>query len=348
MKRGSKDLRDLLYEDMEAVIRDLGERPYRAMQLYRWVYKRGVESIDDMTDLGKGLRERLKRRFYIGAPEELKVLGDPEGTQKLLLRFGDGVVVESVLMREEKRTTLCVSTQAGCGLGCAFCLTGAGGLGRNLRLFEMCAQVFCAQRLLKDGGRITNVVLMGMGEPLCNIDEVLRFIKVLTDPEGFGLSSRRVTLSTAGIVPGLERLGRKTDIKLAVSLNATTDDTRDRLMPVNRRYPIKELLDALKRYPLKRGRRITIEYVLLKDVNDSEKDARRLIGLLRGIPCKINLIPFNPYPGSCFERPPEQRVLRFQELLAGAGYTAVVRKSRGQDIGAACGQLGEAARCERA
>ena len=334
------NLRDLSYEEMESSIRALGERPYRALQLYRWVFKRGVEDIDEMTDLNKGLRERLKERFYIGATVVLDATGDSRGTQKLLIGLGDGAAIESVLIREDKRTTLCVSTQAGCALGCSFCFTGAGGFLRNLRLSEMCGQVISAKGLLEENERITNIVLMGMGEPLCNLDEVLKFIRVLTDPEGFGFSSRRVTLSTAGLVPEMERLGKSSDIKLAVSLNATTDSVRKRLMPVNRRYPIKELIKALRRYPLKKGRRITIEYVLLKDVNDSEEDARRLVKLLKGIPCKINLIPFNPYPGANFKRPPDEVVLRFQKILVDSHYTAVVRKSGGLEINAACGQLG--------
>ncbi len=340
-----KDLRDYTYDGLKDLVERFGERPYRARQLHAWLFRDGVESIDEMTDLPKDFRRRLRDGgFYIGVVEVLKTRRSVDGTVKLLLGLEDGSGVECVLIPDGKRLTLCVSTQCGCSLGCRFCMTGGIGPGRNLRLSEMTAEVLAASSLVGSGliegyGRITNVVLMGMGEPLLNYDEVLRFITVLTDPKAMGFSTRRVTVSTAGVVPAIKRLGRDADINLAVSLNATTDVVRDRLMPINRRHPLKELLAALRSYPLRKGRRITMEYVLIKGVNDSRDDAYRLVRLLKGIPCKINLIPFNPFPGCGFERPGHERVETFWRILSDNHYSVVTRASRGMDIEAACGQL---------
>jgi 23S rRNA (adenine2503-C2)-methyltransferase len=250
------------------------------------------------------------------------------------------------LIPDEDRQTLCISSQVGCQQACRFCLTGSGGFERNLESYEISDQVAAVQRILKEEGTrgITNIVLMGMGEPLANFDEVVKALTVITSEHGLGFSPRRVTVSTDGLVPEIGKLGKSgVKVNLAVSLNATTDEVRDRIMPVNRRYPIKELMAACKRFPLEPRRRITFEYVMLKGVNDSVEDARRLATLLRGIKCKVNLIPFNPFPGSEFKRPDDKTVRRFQKILHDHKYTAPVRESRGRDISAACGQLREKA-----
>jgi len=334
-----RNLRDLTYEDLLAVAESMGEKPYRAGQVYSWVFKRGVRDIDSMTDLSKELRERLKEGFFIGGLTVKDVKTSSDGTKKFLCLLADGRSVETVIIPEEKRTTLCVSSQTGCALGCAFCLTARLGHARDLALSELTCQVFCAREVEKERD-ITNVVLMGMGEPLLNYENVLKFTGVLTDSRAFGFSHNRVTVSTSGVVPGIKRLAQDTNVNLAVSLNAATDEKRDALMPVNRKYPLEELIKALRDYPLKAKKVVTIEYVLLKDVNDTDEDARRLARLLKGLRCKINLIPFNPFPGTTFKRPPEERVLAFGDILRKANYTVVIRASKGGDISAACGQLG--------
>jgi 23S rRNA (adenine2503-C2)-methyltransferase len=340
LKEKTRNLKDLTIDELLELVKGLGEKPYRAGQIYGWLFKKGAKTIDEMSDISKGLMEALKKgSFDIGIPVLACTKRSADGTIKLLLELPDGQRVESVLITEGKRLTLCVSTQAGCALGCSFCITGAGGPGRNLRLSEMAGQVQVASGLVKRGGRITNVVLMGMGEPLLNYDEVVKFIKVLTDQKAFAFAPGKVTLSTAGVVPGIKRLGRDTTINLAVSLNAAADSLRSRIMPINKKYPIGELLAALRSYPLTRGRTITIEYVLIKGLNDAPEDARRLARLLRGIPVKINLIPFNPFPGTTFERPDSESVSAFHKILLDARYTVMVRASKGSDILAACGQL---------
>ncbi|MBI5560874.1 MAG: 23S rRNA (adenine(2503)-C(2))-methyltransferase RlmN [Deltaproteobacteria bacterium] len=340
-----KNLKDLTSEGLVTLVKRLGQSPYRAGQLYRWLFKKGALSIGALTDVSKEFRDILEAGgYYIGCPRLVERRASIDGTVKLLFSLEDGEKIESVLIPGEKRLTLCVSTQTGCALGCRFCVTGRLGPGRNLTLSELAGQVHGADTVVREGfirgrERITNVVLMGMGEPLLNYDGVLKFIGVLTDPKGMNFSSRKVTVSTAGIPPGIERLGKEAKVNLAVSLNATTDSQRRLLMPVNKKYPLKELIASLRRYPLEHGRYITIEYVLIKDVNDSIEDAWRLAALLSGIPCKINLIPFNPLPGSRFERPEVEKVETFKRVLAGARYNVLIRISRGSDIEAACGQL---------
>ncbi|MFQ5428605.1 MAG: 23S rRNA (adenine(2503)-C(2))-methyltransferase RlmN [Thermodesulfobacteriota bacterium] len=333
------NLRDITYEDFLSLAASIGEKPYRAGQLYRWVYARGVSSIDDMTDLSLALRERLKESYRIGGPSLVETFSSEDGTIKLLFKLHDGQMIHSVIMPDGERATVCVSTQVGCALGCGFCLTGTGGYERNLTLSEMAGQVLSAREILGEGRYITNIVFMGMGEPLLNLDTLLKFINILTDPAGFALSHNRITVSTAGITPALERLGTETNVNLAVSLNAATDSLRSELMPVNRKYPLGTLLEGLRSYPLRGKKHLTIEYVLLGGVNDGATDARGLIKLLAGLKCKINLIPFNPFRGATFKRPHEEAVERFRDILIRSGYMAVVRKSRGEDIGAACGQL---------
>ncbi len=332
-------MRDLTLDGLKDLVTSMGAKPYRGEQVYAWLFSRGAEDIDQMTDISFEFRELLKERFKLSAPDIDTKEAASDGTVKFTLKLCDGSLVESVIIPEGERVTLCVSTQAGCSLACAFCMTGAGGAGRNLSLSEMASQVIAAKSLLTGDAEVTNLVLMGMGEPLLNYDEVLKFTDILIDPKGFGLSPRRVTLSTAGIVPAIRKFGYASKISLAVSLNATTDALRDRLMPINKKYPLSELIGALREYPLSKGRYITIEYVLLKGVNDSPEDARRLAKLLKPVKCKINIIPFNPHPGASFERPDEAAVALFRDILHKNGYVVVMRLSKGGEISAACGQL---------
>ena len=335
-----KNLRDFTYEELLSEVATLGEKPYRAEQIMRWVFSRRVADINAMTDISKAFRERLAVDYCVKGNTLLDVSRSEDGTRKFLSELEDSARIESVLIPETDRLTLCVSSQAGCALGCRFCMTGMTGFVRNLTLAELAGQVFSAYEILDEGEAITNIVLMGIGEPLANYDNVVRFIGVLTGNLGFNFSHNKVTLSTAGLVPAIVRLGQEeTSVNLAVSLNATTDETRDRLMPINRKYPIKELIAALRTYPLKSRKYITIEYVLIAGVNDSDEDARRLARLLRGIPCKVNLIPFNPFPGSEFKRPSEESVNAFHSIVKRSGYMVIVRSSKGAEIQAACGQL---------
>jgi len=334
-----KNLRDFTYPELLELVSSMGERPYRAEQIYGWLFRKNAPDIDSMTDISKAFRERLKEEFHVVGLKILDVKRSSDGTRKFLSVLEDGARIESVLIPEQDRLTLCVSTQAGCALGCRFCMTGMSGFTRNLGLAELTGEVFAAFSLLDEGERITNVVLMGMGEPLANYDNVLRFVQVLTDGKGMGFSHNKVTVSTAGLVPAIKRLGHDANVNLAVSLNATTDDVRSRVMPINKKYPMDELIGALRAYPLHGKKTVTIEYVLLKNVNDTLEDARRLVKLLRGINCKINIIPFNPFPGAPFERPEEQRVIAFGKILQDAGYNIFTRQSKGADILAACGQL---------
>lgn len=351
-----QNIKTLIPDKLEERIVGMGLKKYRATQVFEWIYGHHAESFDEMTNIAKAERLLLAERFYISHLQALKTECSADGTRKFLFELEDKHTIESVLIPDEDRSTLCISSQVGCAQACRFCLTGSGGFVRNLEAFEIADQVLAVGKVLAaepaaaaDKGsscerfrHITNIVLMGMGEPLANFDNVLNALIIITADRGPGVSPRRVTLSTAGLVPEIERLGRSgMKVNLAVSLNATTDEVRDRIMPVNRRYPIKELLAACRRFPLDDRRRITFEYVMLRDVNDSEADALRLVKLLRGIQCKVNLIPFNPVPGSEFKRPDDVVVQRFKKILTDHHYTALVRESRGRDISAACGQLRE-------
>jgi len=329
----------MTYEDFLALSAAMGERPYRAGQLYKWVYARGVSSIDGMTDISLELRERLKKEFFIGGPALEEAITAVDGTVKLIYGLSDGLKIQSVIMPDDRRTTVCLSTQAGCALGCGFCLTGTGGHERNLTLSELAGQVLTARETAGEERKITNIVFMGMGEPLLNYETLLRFIGILTDPAGFAISHNRITVSTAGITPTIARLGRDTNVNLAISLNAPDDAARSAFMPVNKRYPLAGLMKALRAYPLQGKKRLTIEYILLAGVNDSPVNAKKLLHLLRGLRCKVNLIPFNPFPGALYKRPDEAAVAIFKDILIKGGVMAVIRKSRGLDIGAACGQL---------
>jgi 23S rRNA (adenine2503-C2)-methyltransferase len=335
------NLKQLSFEEFDGFTHDLGWPKYRAQQLRDWIYKKHVSRFDAMTNLSKKDRAVLETRAWIGEPELVRRQRSTDGTQKLLFRMADSQEIESVLIPDEDRNTLCISTQVGCTLDCTFCLTGTMGLLRNLKAHEIVDQVLWVLRDLESGDPLTNVVLMGMGEPLANYREVTEALKRLTHPKMVGLSPRRITLSTSGLVPQIKRLGESgLNVNLAVSLNATTNAVRERLMPaVNKQYPLETLLQACRDYPLPPRRRIFFEYVLLKGVNDSEEDARRLLRLVKGLRCKVNLIPFNDYPGAPFGRPDDETVLCFQKILIEGHLTAFIRKSRGRDILAACGQL---------
>jgi 23S rRNA (adenine2503-C2)-methyltransferase len=340
------NIKSLSREELEAKLIELGLKKYRANQILLWIYSHYARSFEDMTNIAKAEQSLLSSVFHLPVPKIVTTETSTDGTRKFLFELEDRHTIESVLIPDEDRQTLCISSQVGCQQACRFCLTGSGGFTRNLQSYEIVDQVLEVSRLVKQEGaqRLTNIVLMGMGEPLANFDEVVKTLRVITSDKGLGFSPRRITVSTDGLVPEIERLG-KTGLKvnLAISLNATTDEVRDKIMPVNLRYPIKMLLSACAQYPLEPRRRITFEYVMLKGVNDTMEDAQRLCKLLRGIKSKVNLIPFNPFPGSGFERPDDATVRRFQKILLDNHFTAPVRESRGRDISAACGQLREKA-----
>jgi 23S rRNA (adenine2503-C2)-methyltransferase len=322
----------------------LGEKPFRARQLLQWVHQRGVLDFDEMTDLGKSLRARLSAQAVLRPPEVAEEQLSHDGTIKWSVRVDSGNCVEMVYIPEGARGTLCVSSQVGCALNCSFCATAQQGFNRNLSASEIIGQVWLASQRLSEQTQnqraITNVVMMGMGEPLLNLDAVVPAMSLMIEDLAWGLSRRRVTLSTSGLVPQLDQLRERCPVSLAVSLHAPYDELRDELVPINKRYPIAELLDACKRYSAVQPKEhVTFEYVMLDGINDSEAEARALAKLLRGVPSKINLIPFNPFPGSQYERSPAPRITRFRDLLKQAGYICITRTPRGDDIAAACGQL---------
>jgi 23S rRNA (adenine2503-C2)-methyltransferase len=334
------NLKDLSLEELENLIAGLGKAQYRARQIMRWLYRHGASSLDEMTDLAKELRAELGRTARISSLAPLAVEQSNDGTRKYLFDLRDGNQVESVLIPDDGRLTLCISTQAGCAMGCRFCLTGRGGFARDLTAGEILDQILGVFRELGPGERITNCVLMGMGEPLANYDCVKRALGIMASDLGFGLSRRRITLSTVGLVPQMKRLfSEGVPCRLAVSLNASSQKVRAYLMPVARRYPLSALLAACRELPLPPRERITFEYVLIQGVNDAEGDARRLTQILRGIRSKVNLIPLNECPGIPFRRTREKEVFLFQRILMEAGYTTIIRESRGGAISAACGQL---------
>jgi 23S rRNA (adenine2503-C2)-methyltransferase len=333
------DLRDLTPQGVQDLLTGLGEKPFRARQVLHWLYKRGAREIGEMTDLSRELRTRLSRAARLGDMEPALVETAADGTRKLLFALADGAAVESVLIPEEDHSTLCVSSQVGCRQGCRFCRTASLGLARNLAPAEMTGQVLAARRLADPAKPLTNLVFMGMGEPLDNLDHLCTALEHILGETGLQMSQRKVTVSTVGLAPRLAELGRRSPVALAVSLNAANDGLRSRLMPVNRRHPLAELHAALAAYPLKPTRRVTLEYVLLAGVNDRPEHARELAKWVHGLRCKVNLIPFNPHPGSPYGRPAEADVEAFRAELARRHLTALVRASRGQDISAACGQL---------
>lgn len=334
------NIKDYAPESLRALLQQEGLPAYRAGQLAGWLYARGVEDFGAMTDLGRPLRSALAARFHTRALEIEGVAQAADGTLKGALRAADGARIESVLIPERRRTTLCVSTQVGCPLACAFCATGAMGLLRNLSTAEIVDQ-FCRMReALPPGRRITHVVFMGMGEPLLNLRNVLEALRTLLHPRAFALAPRRVTVSTAGVAPRIADLASQSPVNLAVSLHATRDELRDVLVPLNRRFPIAVLLEALRALPgLSRRRPVFFEYTLMDGVNDSPAEARRLAALLRGLPSKVNLIPMNPHADAPYRPPPPEVAERFLGELTRRGITATLRRSRGADIEAACGQL---------
>ena len=338
------DLRALSFPELEAFVRDgLGEPPYRALQLWKWVHERGVTAFDAMTNVPAELRARLAESAALGTLAVDRVQKSVDGTRKLALRTRDGKIIESVLIPDGDKMTQCISSQVGCALGCTFCATAAMGLMRNLDAGEIVDQVYRAQALLaveEPGRRITNLVYMGMGEPLHNYAEVVRSLRILTHGAGANLSHRRITVSTVGLVPGIAKLGAEDfHVNLAISLNASSDAVRDQIMPINRKYPIEALLEAVRRYPLERRRRVTFEYVLIAGVNDSIADAARLARLLGGMRCKVNVIPWNPHPHAPYRRPSAAAIEAFQNEVKRLGLPAYLRTPRGDDIAAACGQL---------
>jgi 23S rRNA (adenine2503-C2)-methyltransferase len=332
-------IKNFTLEQLEAWMHTLGEKPYRARQLFRHLYARNVSSWSQCTDLSRAFRDQLEFVSTLDALAVSRIDEAPDGTRKYLFRLHDGNFIESVLIVDPPRCTLCVSSQAGCALGCKFCLTGSTGFKRNLETAEIVDQVCQALRDPELGSRINSLVFMGMGEPLANYDEVIRAIRIITDPNGLMFSHRRVTLSTVGLIPQMRRLGMETPVNLAVSIHAADNELRDELMPVNRTYPLAELMRACREYPLPPRKRITFEYILLDGVNDSLRQAREFIRLLEGTRAKVNLIAFNPHPGSIFRAPSPERILGFQDVLRKANLTAIIRKSRGNEISAACGQL---------
>lgn len=334
------NLKDLSLEELEAFIAGLGKEQYRARQIMRWLYRHGAASVDEMTDLAKELRAELGRSAYISSLEPLAVERAEDGTVKYLFDLRDGNQVESVLIPDDGRLTLCISTQAGCAMGCRFCLTGVGGFARDLTSGEILDQIVGVVRELGRDKKITNVVLMGMGEPLANYECVTRALGIMASDLGFGLSRRRITLSTVGLIPQMKRLfAEGVPCRLAISLNAASQKVRAYLMPIARRYPLSALLAACRALTLPPRERITFEYVLMQGVNDAEEDARRLTQILRGIRCKVNLIPLNECPGIAFRRTREKAIFLFQKILMEAGYMTIIRESRGDAISAACGQL---------
>ncbi|OGU04591.1 MAG: 23S rRNA (adenine(2503)-C(2))-methyltransferase [Geobacteraceae bacterium GWC2_58_44] len=329
------DIKNLTLPGLEAYISGMGKERFRAKQIFKWLYQMDATSFSEMTNVSKEFRSTLEESALISNLVPEVVEASEDGTKKYLFRLSDGAAVESVLIPDEGRNTLCISSQVGCAMGCAFCLTGSFGLSRNLTTAEIVNQV-CA---VKRDEPVRNIVFMGMGEPLANLSAVIPAVQILTDPDGFQFSTRKVTVSTSGLVPEMAELGKAVTVNLAVSLNATTDEVRSQIMPVNRSYPLKELLEACKAFPLPSRRWITIEYVLIRDLNDSLEDAKRLVRLISNIPSKVNLIPFNEHESSEFKSPGQDAIDRFHKYLLDKNVTVITRSSRGSDISAACGQL---------
>lgn len=330
----------LSLDEMVGLLGDAGQPAFRARQLYEWIYRKGAVDFSEMSSLSKELRGWLQEHFVLQFPDIAEVHGQSNSdSQKLLFRLPDHRVVESVLIQEKDWKTLCVSSQVGCAVDCKFCMTGFGGFRRQMTAGEIVSQFMLARRF-NDNVAPRNMVFMGMGEPMLNLDSVIPAIRLLTDRSGMDVAPRRITVSTSGIVPGIERLGEADlGVNLAISLNGSNDESRSKIMPINKRYPIRELLDACRRFPLRNRRRIMFEYVMLAGENDSLQNARELAHLLGDIPCKINLIPWNPDPNLPFRRPDEAMIRQFQQELLDRYFTVSVRYSKGVDIGAACGQL---------
>ena len=347
---GRRELVGLTREELVAELATLDEKPFRAKQLWHWIYHQGVTDFARMTSIAGPLRDRLAERFVVGRPTAATVQTSADETRKFLFRYRDGQEVETVYIpnRQADRGAVCISTQIGCTLSCRFCHTGTQKLVRNLGAAEIVGQFMAARDSYgewpspkDDQPRLlSTIVVMGMGEPLYNYENTAKALRIIMDGEGIGLSRRRITLSTSGVVPMMDRCGEELGVNLAVSLHAVTDELRNEIVPLNRKYPIAELLDACRRYPgASNARRITFEYVMLRGVNDSEAEARELVRLLAGLPAKINLIPFNPWPGSPYQTSTHEQTAKFAAILNDAGYSSPIRRPRGRDISAACGQL---------
>ncbi len=343
--KGDKpNLLGMTLPEMTAFFAELGEKPFRAKQVFRWIHHFGVDNFDAMTDLAKSLREKLPQVAAIRPPQLMTEQASKDGTRKWLLDVGTGNGIEVVFIPEDERGTLCVSSQVGCALDCTFCSTGKQGFNRNLTAAEIIGQLWWANRAMGRDPRgeriVSNVVMMGMGEPLANFDSVTAAMDIMLDDHGYGLSRRRVTLSTSGVVPNLKRLKDRCPVALAVSLHAPNDALRDVLVPINQKYPLAELLATIRDYLQAAPRDfVTFEYVMLHDVNDSTQHAHELVALVGDLPCKFNLIPWNPFPGAPYQRSSNNAIHRFREVLQAAGFVVTVRKTRGDDIDAACGQL---------
>ena len=341
MSETKTNLLDLDRDAMRAFFVELGEKPFRADQIMKWIYHSGCDDFDQMSNVNKALRERLKAIAEIRAPEVSREQRSADGTIKWALQVGDQEV-ETVYIPEADRATLCVSSQVGCALACTFCSTAQQGFNRNLKVSEIIGQVWRAAKVVGGKRPITNVVMMGMGEPLLNLANVVPAMSLMMDDFGFGISKRRVTLSTSGVVPALDMLGDQIDVALAISLHAPNDKLRSEIMPINDKYNIEAFLAGVRRYLAKsnaNGGRVTVEYVLLDHINDDMQHAHELAQVLKDTPCKVNLIPFNPFPGNPFGKPSNSRIDRFSKVLMEYGLTVIVRKTRGDDIDAACGQL---------
>ena len=345
-----QNLLDFDFEGLTAWFTELGEKPFRAKQVFHWIHQSGVADFAQMTDIAKSLREKLQREATVAASPINLAYVSSDGTRKWLFDVGVGGGIETVFIPEDERGTLCVSSQVGCALECTFCSTGRQGFNRNLTVAEIVGQLWVAQHTLKNQANrttgevaerpVSNVVMMGMGEPLANFDNVVAALQVMLDDHAYGLSRRRVTVSTSGIVPAMDRLAERCPVALAVSLHAPNDALRDQIVPINRKYPLRELMAACRRYLVHAPRDfVTFEYVMLAGVNDQPLHARQLIELTRDVPCKFNLIPFNPFPDSGYEKPRSDAMRVFREILQDAGYVVTTRKTRGDDIDAACGQL---------
>ncbi len=339
-----ENIMDLSFEELELVLKEWSESSYRCKQVIEWIYLKKVDSFEKMSNLSKALREKMDQQFSI---RSLKIKGfveSSDGTIKFLFGLNDGLSVEGVYMPDDNKRSLCISTQVGCKFNCAFCLTGKMGFLRNLSASEIIQQVLMVQEWLGPEKSVTNLVLMGMGEPLDNYDSVLKALKVFSSPFGLKIGSRKITLSTVGLLPALKRFQEeKMKINLAISLNAADGETRDKIMPINKKYPMKDLLKFCRDYPLQPSRRITFEYVLIPGLNDSDEEALKLVKLLRGISSKVNLIPLNSWEGAPFQSKASEQVARFHKILIDSNITVFTRKSRGEDVCAACGQLGGSA-----
>jgi 23S rRNA (adenine2503-C2)-methyltransferase len=333
------NLLDFTLEEMETFISSLGKEKFRARQIMKWLHQKGSTSFADMTTLSRDFRDKLAEIARIQRPQIVKIQKSKDGTKKALLRLEDGLLIESVLIPGKNHWTICMSTQVGCAMGCEFCLTARQGLKRNLNPSEITGQIISLRQETPEGPNIKNIVMMGMGEPLANYKNTLKAINILTCDFGLGISNRKITVSTCGLAPQIIQMGKDICINLAVSLNAPDDATRNKLMPANKKYPLKVLLDACRQYPMPGRRLLTFEYILIAGVNSSVRDAEKLANLLQGQRCKLNLIVFNEIPGSAFKSPPQKEVEAFQQMLIKKHYTTMIRASKGSDILAACGQL---------